>query len=260
MLRRYRLVIGAMQIVAIALVGLATFYITLVKGSGIGEAAAGAAQTEPHESHLSINFSGYTGGSVEKWLTMRGFTFEKDAKKRKLLELSITDESLQLIGNGHLTGFILNDSVKLSKPGRIRINWGVRRYPQEASYEKQVNNEALMVYIFFGKEKVPSGTILIPNSPYFIGLFLCQEEQVNFPYKGRYFHAGGRFVCLGKPPAGETVVSEFDLDRAFRNYFGKRQTPGISGIAFGVDTSKALGDGKSVAFIKTIELFGDSKM
>lgn len=56
-----------------------------------------------------------------------------------------------------------------------------------------------MLYVFFGTDKISSGHVLIPNSPYFIGFFLCQNDQIDFPYKGRYFHAGGRFVCLGKP-------------------------------------------------------------
>ena len=60
------------------------------------------------------------------------------------------------------------------------------------------------------------------------------------------------FVRSAKP--GETIVSEFDLARAFRSYFGK-QTPGISGIAFGVDTSRAGSGGKGAAFIKSIEFF-----
>jgi len=86
-----------------------------------------------------------------------------------------------------------------------------------------------MVYVFFGTEKLSSGHVLIPNSPYFIGLFLCQEEQIDFPYKGRYFHVSGRFVCLGKPKPNETIVSEFDLDAAFKRYFNKNQTPGVTG-------------------------------
>jgi hypothetical protein len=60
---------------------------------------------------------------------------------------------------------------------------------------------------------------------------------------------------LGKPDPGEMVVSEFDLDRAFKSYFGKQQTPGINGIAFGIDTSKAGGGDKGGAFIRTIEFF-----
>lgn len=81
----------------------------------------------------------------------------------------------------------------------IRVRWGIIQYPVDVSYQNNVNNEALMLYFFFGTERISSGSMLIPNSPYFLGLFLCQDEQVGFPYKGRYFHAGGRFVCLGNP-------------------------------------------------------------
>ena len=82
-----------------------------------------------------------------------------------------------------------------------------------------MNNEALMLYIFFGTKKLSSGNVLVPNSPYSIGLFLCQNDQVNVPYKGRYFHAGGRFVCLGKPRPGEMIVSEFDLESSVQELF-----------------------------------------
>jgi len=201
----------------------------------------------------AINFSSYTGGSVETWLKTVGYKFEKDARNQNLLNLSITDGILTLEAKARMNGFILNDSVNLDKVRSIRINWGVKHYPRDVSYGRKVNNEALMLYIFFGTEKVSSGHILIPNSPYFIGLFLCQDEQVNFPYKGRYFHSGGRFVCLGKPEPGQMTVSEFDLDEAFKSYFGKKETPGITGIGFGVDTSKAGDNGIGAAFIKSIE-------
>jgi hypothetical protein len=204
---------------------------------------------------LVLDFSGYTGGSVEDWLRGQRFTFEKGAKNRRLLQLSVANDTLTLETKGHLSGFILNE-VDVEKAKRIRIAWGILQYPVDVSYHNQVNNEALMLYIFFGTEKVSSGHMLIPNSPYFIGLFLCQDEQIDFPYKGRYFHAGGRFVCLGKPKPKETVVSEFDLDTAFKKYFGKSRTPGISGIGFGIDTSKAGKGGAAAAFIKSIEFMG----
>jgi hypothetical protein len=226
---------------------------------GTANSGESATKAEFGNRRFRVDFSGYTGGPAEKWLRMRGFKFEKDAKNRELLGLSIMDQSLELTAKGRLTGFILNDSVHFNNVGAVRINWGVRRYPLETSYEKKVNNEALMIYIFFGKEKVSSGHLLIPDSPHFIGLFLCQDEQVNVPYKGRYFHTGGRFVCLGRPAPGEMIVSEFDLDRGFKNYFGKQQTPSITGIGLGVDTSKAGADGKSAAFIKSIEFFDEGK-
>jgi hypothetical protein len=206
-------------------------------------------------SNLVLDFSSYAGGSVDDWLRARRFTFEKDAKNRRLLQLSVANDTLTLEAKGRLNGFLLNE-VDVEKTARIRITWGIIQYPVDASYHSNVNNEALMLYVFFGTEKVSSGHLLIPNSPYFIGLFLCQDEQLDFPYKGRYFHAGGRFVCLGKPKPGETVVSEFDFDTAFKKYFGKNRTPGISGIGLGVDTSKAGKGGVAAAFIKRIEFIG----
>jgi hypothetical protein len=203
-----------------------------------------------------LDFSGYTGGSVDDWLRARHFTFEKDAKDRRLLQLSVANDTLTLKAKGHLSGFLLDDAVNVEKITRIRINWGIIQYPIDVSYQRRVNNEALMIYVFFGTEKISSGHMLIPNSPYFIGLFLCQDEQIDFPYKGRYFHAGGRFVCLGKPKPNETVVSEFDLDTAFKKYFDKSRTPSITGIGFGIDTSKAGRGGAAAAFIKSIEFIG----
>jgi hypothetical protein len=216
------------------------------KAKVIGPARVGTAT-------YTIDFSGYKGGAVDKWLETQNYKLERDARNRNLLALSISDGILTLEEKGRMSGFILNHSVNLDKVQKVRINWGITKYPLEASYQNKVNNEALMIYILFGKEKISSGHILIPNSPYFIGLFLCQDEQVNYPYKGRYFHEGGRFVCLGKPEPGHITLSEFDLDRGFKSYFAKTKTPGITAIAFGADTSKAGGDGTGGAFIKSIE-------
>jgi hypothetical protein len=38
-----------------------------------------------------------------------------------------------------------------------------------------------MLYIFFGQDTLPSGHAVIPALPYFIGLFLGQEEQLHTP-------------------------------------------------------------------------------
>jgi hypothetical protein len=216
-------------------------------------AAAGAAPV------YTLNFAqGYTGGPVDQWLRSRGFQLEKDAKDSRRLQLSIADDTLTLRALGKLRGFLLNDAVNLPRAGRVRIEWGINQYPRDVAYSRQINNEALMVYFFFGSEKISSGHILIPNSPYFIGLFLCQNDLVDHPYKGRYFHTGGRFVCLGKPKPGETVISEFDLESAFKRYFDKRTVPGITGVGLGVDTSASGNDGRAGAFIKRIEFLDDA--
>ena len=102
----------------------------------------------------------------------------------------------------------------------IRLNWGIIQYPGGASYEQGVLNEALMVIVFSGYDKISSGHFAIPNAPYFIGFFLGEDEKVGKGYVGRYFKKGGRYVCLGNPEPGEMVVSEYDLISAFkRKYF-----------------------------------------
>ena len=136
---------------------------------------------------------------------------------------------------------------------KIRIQWGVDIYPPGASYEKGVRAEAAMVYVFFGKERLSSGSLLVPDSPYFIGLFLCESESTDRPFTGRYFQAGGRFVCVDRPPTGQLVTTEYPIAEAFTRFFGKSPVPDISGFGIAIDTNNAKGDGVAKAFIRKIE-------
>ena len=158
-----------------------------------------------------LDFSEYRGGSVEEWLESKGFKLRDAAKNPGELGLSIVNGALQLEAKTQLRGFIYNDSLHIEQFSTARLEWGVTKFPEGASYEKHVRNEALMVYFSFGEEKISSGSILLPNLPYFIGLFLCKADKLNMPYLGAYYHKGGRFVCVGHPQPNETVVSEFDL-------------------------------------------------
>jgi hypothetical protein len=54
-----------------------------------------------------LDFFGYTGGSVDDWLRARHFTFERDAKNRRLLQLSLANDALTLEAKGPLSGFLL---------------------------------------------------------------------------------------------------------------------------------------------------------
>jgi hypothetical protein len=200
-----------------------------------------------------IDFSGYAGGSVEEWLESKGFKFKEAANDRNALELSINEGALILEAKKQLHGFIYNDSLHIENFSKVRIEWGIIKYPEGASYELRIHNEALMIYISFGEEKISSGSIILPNVPYFIGLFLCKNDQLNKPYIGTYYQTGGRFVCLGHPQPNKTIVSEFDLVTAFRTYYEKSEVPPISGINFGVDTSDTGDGGKAAAYVKTIE-------
>jgi hypothetical protein len=200
-----------------------------------------------------LDFADYPGGSVEAWLESKGFKLKEAAKHQDQLELSIENGALILAAKEQLRGFVYNDSLDIEKFSRVRIEWGVIKYPEGASYERHVRNEALMIYLSFGHEKKASGNIILPDVPYFIGFFLCKDDKLNTPYVGRYYHEGGRFVCLGHPQPNETVVSEFDLVTAFRDYYETSEVPPISGINFGVDTADAGDGGKAAAFVKKIE-------
>lgn len=200
----------------------------------------------------SIDFSDYESGPIDEWLKEKAFEFQRDARDRKKLHLDVGDEGLILEAKRAMFGMLVNDGVDLEKFTSIRLAWGVHRYPEGASYERGIRNEALMVIVFFGYDKVSCGHFLIPDAPYFIGFFLGKEEEIKKGYVGQYCQKSGRYVCLGNLQPGETVVSEYDLASAFKSKYEKEKFPLISGVALSIDTTKSTEGGKAVAFIKSI--------
>lgn len=211
------------------------------------------ADTASRQSYL-VDFSDHAAGSVEEWLKTKGFVPEKDARRRDRFGLSADEHGLAIQAERRLFGVLTNERVDVPVVSGIEIVWGVTRYPKGASYERGVNNEAIMIYVFLGDERLPSGSFLIPDSPYFIALYLCRDDRLNHPYVGNYFKKSGRFVCLDQPKPGETTVSRFDLLSAYRAYFDKEgdDDPAVSGMAISVDTSKSGDGGKAGAFIKRV--------
>lgn len=205
------------------------------------------------EDSLMIDFSDYEGGSIEEWLESKGFELREAAKNRKELDLDVDESALFLEAKKPLLALMTREFVDPVRYSRIKIEWGVVKYPKGASYEGEVRNEALLVLVFFGDEKISSGHLAVPDSPYFIGLFLGRHDKLNKAYQGNYYHEGGRYVCLGNPTPGETIISEFDLFDAFKRYFQKDEVPTLSGVALEVDTTSSDDDGRAVAFIHGIE-------
>lgn len=201
----------------------------------------------------AVDFSAYPGGSPDDWLEQMGFKFERGARDRKKLHLDVRDEGLVLEAKRPVFGMLVNDGVDLEKFSSIRLEWGVHRYPEGASYEREIRNEALMVIVFFGYDKVSCGHFLIPDAPYFIGFFLGEEEKAGSVYVGQYCQKSGRYVCLGNPQPGEKVVSEYDLAAAFRRKYQRKKIPLISGVALSIDTTKSGDGGKAAAFIRSIQ-------
>lgn len=216
----------------------------------VATAGAYPVAAQPRHEHV-LSFAGFSGGSALKWLAHKGFVAKQDAETSKV-QFSIAGSRLILEAKRKALALLLNET-DLVGFSRIRIEWGVDEFPAGASYEKGVRAESVMVYLFFGNEKISSGSLLIPNSPYFIGLFLCSTDPVGRPYLGRYFKAGGRYVCADQTTTGKTVITEFAIDEAFRQYFRLDETPFISGIGIAIDTDAAKGNGTAKAFIQQIE-------
>lgn len=212
----------------------------------------GMALADPRVAY-QLDFTDYDEGSVEKWLASKGFAFKADADDRKKIELDVGDDGLIVEAVKKARSLLVNERANVSDYQKVRITWKVDRYPEGANYDAGVRNEAIMLFVFFGHEKISSGSFLIPDSPYFIGLFLCNSGTADKAYTGRYFQKGGRYVCVGKPKVGQAVTSEYDLIAAYKSIFGADKSPVISGIAIGTDTSDSKGGGKSRAAITSIE-------
>jgi len=206
----------------------------------------------------TIRFTDYEIGSVENWLINKGFVAKEDASRRDRIDLDVSDKGLVIEAKRKTFGLLLNESIDAPVFNFVEIEWGVSVFPPGASYEQGVRNEAIMVYFFMGDERLSSGSLLIPDSPYFIGLFICHDDdRKNHPYIGKYFTKGGRYVCVDQPKAGELVTTRFNLLAAYRSYFDKEKDddPAISGIAISVDTSKASNEGYSSAFVREIRIY-----
>lgn len=199
-----------------------------------------------------IDFSNYSGGTVRKWLESKGLYCEGAAKYHPEIELSIQKGMLFIKTKQPVRGFLVFKDIIIPEVSKVRIEWGIIKYPKDANFESGNRNQALGLYIFFGPEKLSSGYFMIPDLPYFISLFLGEADEINIPYKGRYFHSGGRFVCVGNPELEETVISEFELTSAFQTYYEK-EAPAISALCLEVDTTTTEGGGKAEAYIKRIE-------
>ena len=233
------------------LAGALALAVLITVGLGMSQTAA---DTDLDRVVLTIDFTDFRGGSVQDWLRTKGFVLERDARHDDRVGLEVDERGLIVTAKRRAFGFLVNERANVPVFSEVEIEWGVIRYPEGASYEKRINNEAIMVHVFLGDEKVESGSLLIPDAPYFIGLFLCRDDRVHHPYVGRYFRKGGRYVCLGGPEPGEIVTTRYALLDAYREFFDIdwQHDPGISGLAVEVDTTSSGDGGRSAAFIRRI--------
>ena len=200
-----------------------------------------------------LNFKNLQGNDAWEWLGERQFIFERSADNKKKTNLEFTDQGLRIDALDSTQSIMaIKKGGHLADYKNVLLKWGVNDFPEGASYAKGKRNEAIMFYAFFGTEMIDSGSMLVPDSPYFIALHLCENDQINKPELGRFYHKGGRFVCVAHPKPGEIVTTRFNLKRSFQEYFGF-DAPPLYGIALEFDTNGAPNNGKTSAFVRSIE-------
>ncbi|MCB1680907.1 MAG: hypothetical protein H6858_07860 [Rhodospirillales bacterium] len=199
-----------------------------------------------------VDFRAFKGQDAYAWLAEHNFILERSADNRKKTRLSFTDQGLTIEALKSAQSLIALKKGKLTGDESVEIVWGVNKFPAGASYQKGHRNEAIMFYAFFGKEMIDSGSPIIPDSPYFIALHLCENDPIGAPLMGRFYHKGGRFICAAHPKPGEAVTTRLDLKKTFKDLFGI-DAPPLSGIAFEFDTTKPQDDGTSSAFVQSLK-------
>lgn len=199
---------------------------------------------------LVVDLTDFRGGSIYTWLQSKGFQIEQDAKNPQKIALAADTRGLGLQTLRPAMGLLTNNHVNPNAYSTVEIEWGVAQHPAGASYERRVNNEAIMVHVFFGATKRSSGSMFAPNLPAFIGLFLCATDRVGVPYVGRYYQEAGRYICLDQAAPQRALTSRFDLRQGFRTAFGSDLREAVSGFTVAVDTSSS--KSPSQAFIKRI--------
>jgi hypothetical protein len=201
-----------------------------------------------------FDFGAEPNTSTRTVLEGRSFVVKKDATDEHKIKLYHTEDALHVQVNSPSFGMIAHEQ-DIPGANHVRLHWGVSTYPEGASYEHGIDNEAIMVYIFFGHEKYSSGSMFVPDSPYFIGFYLCPSEsdQVEKPYAGHYYKKTGSFICVDHPGEGKTAISEINLAEEFRKSFGLASIPPVSGISIEFDTTASKNDGKAASFLQRIE-------
>ncbi|NNK93874.1 MAG: hypothetical protein HKP41_05935 [Desulfobacterales bacterium] len=188
--------------------------------------------------------------NVRQELTGQGFSFEKGMSKGKKIHIVTDDNNLKISTTRPAFGFMIKKDLQIQQANWLEIEWGIERYPEAANWDNSKNREAVMVYLFFG-DPLPADHFYLPDSPFFIGMFLGKHEVAKRPYIGGNYTATGRYVCLDNPAPGQLITSRFNYSQAFKTWFDQATTPPVTGIAIEVDTG-GLPDGLSSAFIKRI--------
>ena len=199
-----------------------------------------------------IDFTEQPNGPAINWLKKNGFEPSLEASK---LHPYFQNGRLVFQTKGEVAG-LFSKRLNLPHANRIRIYWGVERYPQGADWENGIIAVPIAIMISFGVTKIDSGAFYIPDEPFFIGIFLGEKEKEDKTYTGRYYKKGGRYFCqpCGVLP-GETVLTDFDLAGTFQREFPEIAMPPVSSFDFQMNTKHTTGGAS--AFLEKVEFLSE---
>ncbi len=217
-----------------------------------------AAVAGEHEGKVlhTIDFSSQPDGSAVPWLEQNGYIIALDAVElnprfeKGQLVLSTDDEVAGIIGKW------FSEGKPLAGVERVRIEWGVSRFPEGANWEDDNNRVALAAMVFFGTEKLSSGLPFGVNAaPYFLSPFIARVEPADKMYIGTLYQKGGRYISVAAPNTSGAIFStDFEVQQRFKQAFGKSEVPPVSGFAFQMNTKDTTGG--AVAAIRRITFIG----
>lgn len=203
-----------------------------------------------HAADVRFDFAAQS--NAKSWLANNGFEFRMALGEPSSARIGLSANGLTIETLRPSEPIVKGPNIRVPQPARLTVTWGVSNYPAGANWDTGANNEAIMVMVFFGAEKLPGGFFL-PPSPYFIGFFLCDQGRRGVHLAARSYTQQGRYICIDGPAPGKEITSVLALDEHFRAAFGARQAPPVTGFAVEADTTQ-VSPGRSMGFIKSIEI------
>lgn len=201
----------------------------------------------------SFDFAQPSNADATEWLKNQGFEFKLSAAD---INPHFQNNRLVLETAGQYAGLIAKQ-VNVDSVDRVRITWGVSEYPEGANWAAGVYRVPIAVMLSFGDKTVDSGSFFIPDTPYFVGLFLGEHEQEGRAYKAEYYQKGGRYFCQPcGPEPGKVVTTVFDFDEVLQDNFGISSQLPVTSVGIQMNTTDTQGGAK--AFIEKIEFLADA--
>ncbi|MCS3902442.1 hypothetical protein J2T55_000438 [Methylohalomonas lacus] len=221
----------------------------------MGGAAPGmAAETGSSQVIERFTFTDSPDADASDTLRDQGYEFKLDAEG---LDLQFSGDGLVLETDSQRAGLIARE-VNIEDVDRVRITWGVNEYPEGADWAAGVYRVPIAVMISFGDKEIDSGSMFVPDVPYFVGLFLGEKEQEGHAYKANYYHEGGRYFCQPcNPEPGETITTVFNFDEVLTEQFDISTSMPVSSVGIQMNTNDTQGSAK--AFIQEIEFLSDGE-